>query len=317
MNNITDQFGIVTACWKGDYFMVKATCASIRHFLGDIPICVIVDGDFSIQELVDIYGVQPLYLSQLISPELRQRCPGSGRAKLAAIWEGPFEYFLYLDSDAIIWGDVLEYLIPYINQTDFIVMRPPYYGNLPKEEVKRWFFDVDSILKLNPSFQWQEQPYFCAGVFAARRNCFDLQTYLSLEEIGDKNLDLFQFWDQGILNYMVFSEHQKNNLTYEVLDLQIVTTDHLKERLETEFPCETDRLPANPEKTAVLHFCGRKPFIHKRKSFSKPFTACRLLHYNNLNGYNFLSRFRSKSIVIQEELFFLTSKLIKKLKRNS
>lgn len=315
MNNITNQFGIVTACWKGDYFMVKATCASIRHFLGDIPICVIVDGDFSIQELVDIYGVQPLYLSQLVSPELCQRCPGSTRAKLAAIWEGPFEYFLYLDSDAIIWGDVLEYLTPYINQTDFIVMRPPYYGNLPKEEVKRWFFDVDSILKLNPSFQWQEQPYFCAGVFAARRNCFNLQTYLSLEEIGDRNPNIFQFWDQGLVNYMVFSESQKGNLSYEVLDLQVVTADHPKEKLEKAFPCEGDKLPTNPEKTAILHFCGRKPFIHKRESFSKPFTASRLLHYQNFKSHHLGSKLLAYLNVISEEMNLLGTKL--KLKRLS
>jgi len=64
MDNITDQFGIVTACWSRDYFLVKATCASIRHFLGDIPICVVIDGDFSIQELESLYDVQPLYLSQ-------------------------------------------------------------------------------------------------------------------------------------------------------------------------------------------------------------------------------------------------------------
>jgi hypothetical protein len=309
------SFGIVTACWKGDYFMVKATCASIRHFLGNVPICVIVDGNFSIQELVDVYDVYPLYLSQLANPDLRQRCPGSTRAKLSAIWEGPFDYFLYLDSDAIIWGNVLKELNKYIGKTDFIVMRPPYYGHLPKEEVNRWFFDVDQVLEMNPNFQWENQPYFCAGVFAARRNCFNLDTYLNLERFADSKPDLFQFWDQGIVNYMVFSENQKGNLSYEVLDLQVVTVDHPKQNLEKQFPCVKNRLPITAEKAAIIHFCGRKPFIHKRESFSKPFTASRFLHYQNLKGHHLEATLLAYLNILGEELNLLGNKFKSRIKK--
>jgi len=38
-------FGIITACHAGDYFLAKATCASIRHYMPEIPVCVIVDGE--------------------------------------------------------------------------------------------------------------------------------------------------------------------------------------------------------------------------------------------------------------------------------
>lgn len=312
MDNITDQFGIVTACWSRDYFLVKATCASIRHFLGDIPICVVIDGDFSIQELESLYDVQPLYLSQLSNSELRKRCPGSSRAKLAAIWEGPFEYFLYLDSDAIIWGNVLEKFD--FTNTDFVVMRPPYYGSLPKEQVNKWFFDVDQLLAIDPTFQWQKQPYFCAGAFAAKRNCFDLQEYLRLEALGDKHPELFQFWDQGIVNYMVFSTYQAGLLTYQVIDIQVVTADHSKSELEENFPCSIHYLPDTVQKTAIIHFCGNKPFIHKQKSFSKPFTACRLLHYRNLMGDSLFGRIKSLSQIFSEELAFLTNKLVLKIR---
>jgi len=205
---MTEPFGIVTACWSGDYFLAKATCASIRHFLRNVPICVIVDGDFSIQELIDIYNVQPLYLSQLSNPDLRKICPGSSRAKLAAMWEGPFERFLYLDSDAIIWGNILKEFE--LTDVDFVVMRPPSHGCLPKEEVTKWFFDVDQLLEIFPDFDWYNQPYFCAGAFAARKNCFSLTEYLKLENLAKQFPNLFQFWDQGIVNYMVFSGSQRN-----------------------------------------------------------------------------------------------------------
>lgn len=308
---MTKPFGIVTACWSGDYFLAKATCASIRHFLGDVPICVIVDGDFSIQELIDIYNVQPLYLSQLSNPDLRKICPGSSRAKLAAMWEGPFERFLYLDSDAIIWGDILKEFE--LNDVDFVVMRPPSYGCFPKEEVAKWFFDVDQLLGIFPDFDWDNQPYFCAGAFAARKNCFSLAEYLKLENLAQQFPNLFQFWDQGIVNYMVFSGSQRNQLTYKVIDMQVVTADYPKEDLEKLFPCDISYLPENPTKKSIIHFCGNKPFLHKRKSFSKPFTASRLLHYQNLNGNGYLNQVKGFAKIVFEEIIIIKNKLKTKL----
>ena len=99
-------FGVVVACFKGDYFFAKAACASIRHFSGDVPICIIADGEFSVDELVDLYDVQVMRPQEKSDPVLRDLCSGNNRSKLMAMWEGPFEYFLYLDSDAIFWGDV-------------------------------------------------------------------------------------------------------------------------------------------------------------------------------------------------------------------
>src|SRR5512137_391234 len=120
--DVTSQFGIVTGCHAGDYFMAKATCASIRHFLGAVPICLVVDGDFSVAELQQTYGVIPFYVRDLQHPDLRRLCPRSGRVKLAALWEGPFERFLWMDCDAVIWGNILA--AHNLTDVDFVVMRP-------------------------------------------------------------------------------------------------------------------------------------------------------------------------------------------------
>jgi hypothetical protein len=37
--------------------------------------------------------------------EMLKLISGNDRAKHAALWEGPFEYYVWLDSDAIVWGD--------------------------------------------------------------------------------------------------------------------------------------------------------------------------------------------------------------------
>jgi lipopolysaccharide biosynthesis glycosyltransferase len=310
---MTNNFGIVTACWQGDYFLVKATCASIRYFMGDIPICVIVDGNFSIEELEKLYNVKPLYLSQLSNPELRKICPGSTRAKLAAIWEGPFDRFIYMDSDAIAWGNLVEKFDIDLENFDFVVMRPDYYGFPTEEQAKTWFFDVDTLKKVAPEYEWQNQPYFCAGAFAARRNCLDLDEYLRLEGLAEEYPELFKFWDQGVLNYMVFSASQAGKLKYKVIDMQVVTGEFSKNELEGKYPSSIYKIPKEPEKPAILHFCGEKPFLHKPNAFSKPFTAFRLLHYQKLIGDSVIAKGQSISKIIFEELELISKKVRKKV----
>jgi hypothetical protein len=41
-------FGFVTGCHAGDKFMVQATLASMRHYSPDVPVCLVVDGDFDV-----------------------------------------------------------------------------------------------------------------------------------------------------------------------------------------------------------------------------------------------------------------------------
>ena len=109
------MFGVVTACHPGDCFLVKATCASVRHFMPDVPICVIADIGADTSELRRAYGVIELPVAGLRTAALRELLPGSTRTKLAAMWEGPFDEFLWLDSDAVVWGDVR----PLLNLKDY------------------------------------------------------------------------------------------------------------------------------------------------------------------------------------------------------
>ncbi len=99
-------FGFVTGCHAEDKFMVQATLASMRHYCPNVPICLTVDGDFDVLDLEKQYGLIVLRVSELPSIEMRKLLCGSYCAKLAAIWEGPFERYVWLDSDAIVWGDL-------------------------------------------------------------------------------------------------------------------------------------------------------------------------------------------------------------------
>src|SRR5689334_20807934 len=97
--------GFVTGCHGGDKFLVQATLASMRYYCPTVPICLVVDGEFDVSDLEKEYELIVLRISELASEEMRNLLSGNGRAKLAAMWEGPFEFYVWVDSDAIVWGD--------------------------------------------------------------------------------------------------------------------------------------------------------------------------------------------------------------------
>jgi hypothetical protein len=98
-------FGFVTGCHEGDKFMVQATLASMRHYCPNVPICVTVDGEVDVSDLEKDYHPIVLRVADLPSAEMRKLVAGSFHAKHAAIWEGHLNFNVWIDSDAIVWGD--------------------------------------------------------------------------------------------------------------------------------------------------------------------------------------------------------------------
>ena len=302
--------GIITACHKGDYFMVKATCASIRHFLPSIPICVIIDGDFTVPELEKLYHVQTLHTSEFQNPVLRKICPGSPRAKLAAIWESPFEEFLCIDSDIIFWGDVLSQID--LNNYDFISLTNWKSSLQDKNNVKYFFFDPDRIREVDSNFNWLDQPLFCAGAFACRKNCLDVDEYIALEEFANKNPGVFNFAEQGIFNYMVMKAANHGGIKLTSANLQYIVVDHPREITKKNFITPFFAPPTKVANPTLVHFCGRKPLLQNLSSYSYAFTVFRLLHYRNLYKYNLYRIFMPIFRILSEELTIIQLRLKRK-----
>ena len=81
--------GFVTGCHAGDKFMVQAMLASIRHYCPDVPICLIVNGDFDVSDLEREYDLIVLRVSELPSRQMRKLMRWNCRAKKAAMWQAP------------------------------------------------------------------------------------------------------------------------------------------------------------------------------------------------------------------------------------
>jgi hypothetical protein len=277
---IQAPFGIVTGCHAGDRHFVQATLASIRHFMPNVPICLVVDGNFDVTDLIELYDVIILRIPDLPSPEMRDLIAGNYRAKLAAMWEGPFDFYVWLDSDAIAWGN----FIPQIRtDVDFQILWSEVSIPTDVDQIPEWlphfYFDPRLLAEFDPDFNWQGNPYFSAGVFACRRSAISYQDWLAVEK-WNKQVPggLFRFGDMGIMNYLVHAGKQSGRLTVVMSDLQQICGHHGTTELEADCRGSGWQFPPEINRPRAVHFCGRKPYLFDRKSYSRPFTIARLEH---------------------------------------
>ena len=261
--------------------MVQATLASMRHFCPEIPICLVVDGSFDISDLESEYGPIVLRVSELPSKEMRNLISGNGRAKLAAMWQGPFEFYVWLDSDAIVWGD----FTPQVRtDVDFQIFWSDIDIPADATQIPRWlphfFFDPQKLRNFDPEFEWRGKAYFSSGAFACKRDAIAFERWLEAELWGNESAGLFgDFYEQPLLNYFVHSMTQRGEIKSTMSDLQHVWVHHGKEELMKDCNGAGWHFPTQIRHPRVAHFCGRKPLLSDPKAYSHPFTVARLEHH--------------------------------------
>ena len=116
------DFGVVVPATTEHLHWVRGLCASVRRFMGQTPICVILDGERAPADLQRLEGVVVLQRDDVEPKELRDAGFRTPRAKNAALWASPFETFLLVDADTIVWGDMRE--LADFDRFDFIVDSP-------------------------------------------------------------------------------------------------------------------------------------------------------------------------------------------------
>jgi len=304
-------FGFVTGCHAGDKFMVQATLASMKHFCPEIPICLVVDGDFDVSDLEEEYRPILLRVSELPSEKMRNLVSGNGRAKLAAMWEGPFEFYTWLDSDAIVWGD----FTPQVRtDVDFQIFWSDIDIAADATEIPPWLphfqFDPQKLRKFDPKFDWRGNAYFSAGVFACKRDVIPFEKWIEAELWGKETRGLFgDFSDQPLLNYFVHSMTQSGEIKSAMSDLQQIWAHHGKEELVKDCIGAGWHFPTKIHRPRVAHFCGRKPFLFYRDTYSRPFTIARLEHHRR--AHNELA---SWQMLLREEGRVVLSKVRRRIK---
>jgi hypothetical protein len=283
--NVQAPFGFVTGCHAGDKFMVQATLASMRHYCPTIPICLVVDGEFDVSDLEKDYQVTVLRISSLPSDEMRKLIGGNYRAKLAAMWEGPFEFYVWLDSDAIVWGD----FTPQVRRDlDFQIFWSEISIPADATEIPSWlthfYFDPQKLQQFDSEFDWRGNAYFSSGAFACRRNAIPFSKWAKFEAWERQVPGLFAWGEMGMLNYAVHSLSQRGTIKSGMTDLQHIWGHHGTAELERDCAGGGWRFPKNISRPRIAHFCGRKPFLFDRGAYSQPFTIARLEHHRRHHG---------------------------------
>jgi hypothetical protein len=279
-------FGFATGCHAGDKFMVQGTLASMRHYCPTMPICLTVDGDFDVSDLEKEYDLIVLRVSELSSEGMRNLVSGNGRAKLAAMWEGPFEFYVWLDSDAIVWGDFTTQIR---TDVDFQIFWSEISVPPDAQEVPPWmphfYFDPKKLMRFDAEFDWRGNAYFSSGAFGCRRDAIPFEKWTEAESWGNATPGLFgDFYEQPLLNYLVHSMTQRGEIKSTMSNLQHIWAHHGKEELVKDCIGAGWHFPKEIRRPRVAHFCGRKPFLHDRASYSRPFTIARLEHHRRQHG---------------------------------
>ncbi len=268
--------------------MVQATLASMRYYCPATPICLIIDGEVDVRDLQEQYDLIVLRVSDLPNPRMRKLIAGTTRAKLAAMWEGPFEFYVWMDSDAIVWGDFTKNVR---TDVDFqIFWSDPYSIEPDAREIPGWlphfYLIPENMAHFDPAFEWRGLPYFCDGVFACRRNVFSLEDWtevLAWREQSDSPWPK-DFSCQPMMNYLVHSRAQRRLIKVVRSDLQYLTRHVGRKEIDRDTVGAGWHLPKVVARPRTVHFCGQKPYILNRRAYSRPFTMARLEHYRKTRG---------------------------------
>jgi hypothetical protein len=101
---------------------------------------------------------------------------------------------------------------------------------------------------------------------------------------GKETAGLFgDFYEQPLLNYFVHSMTQRGELV-AMSDLQHISEHHGVDELRQDCADSNWHFSKKIRRPRVAHFCGRKPFLFDRQSYSRSFTIARLEHHRRQQG---------------------------------
>jgi len=253
-----ENFGVIVIVSKNDLLFAKGCCASIHYFMPGVPICLLVDGDFSLEGLETAYGAKVLRRKDVKNDFLRKESYGWGITRMIAFWESPFEYFLLIDADTNLWGDLRQHAS--FEAHDLIIDHPKY--GYSDADLELYFFDKKMMREHFPHFDIYHHPYVCPAVLMSRRLVFDLEEYKTLLRFTKQHPDKFKCGDMGFINYLFFNGQAQGKFRLGASDFQYLVCDYQPGETQQDFAL-VDGLPAVKLPPTVMHWTGTaKPTYH-------------------------------------------------------
>jgi hypothetical protein len=196
--------GVVISCYRFDLELTRLCVASIRFWYPQIPIWLLKDrqyGDFSTRDIERYWNVQ-IHAG-------RQKNLGWGFGKLEVMTELPARRLLFIDSDIVFAGRVIDRLEQF--EEDFIVVKE----NHDAIAVEKQFFPPDKLRQFDPGFEFKGYGFNGGQIVATtgRITKQDFEGLVDWQTRTVKHPDIFQMGDQGMTNYVILRKVQNGQLT--------------------------------------------------------------------------------------------------------
>lgn len=244
---------IAIACFKKDLNLLKPCVASIRYWYPDVEIYLIKDhsqGEFSTIEIEEVFNVK-------IFPTDHKQF-GWGWGKFALVLDKKKERYLFLDSDVVFLGPVLDKLSEY--NEDFVVT-----GMKEKDKhnptVNAHYIDMKAIEAFDPTYQYPGfgfntgQIVLTSGIIT-KSDCFSVVEFEP--HFRSKHPELFKHADQGVLNYVLVKASQAGKANIRYADFWIWPGLPEAAKINLTGIKEKKGIPF------ILHWAGVKPVDFRR-----------------------------------------------------
>jgi hypothetical protein len=177
----------------------------------------------------------------------------SNQFRKQACWYGPFDEFLYIDTDIVVFEKIIDTL-NYLKDYDFLSCDYQHKGGIVNVFNSQIF--EDGVLD-----QSEAKSVFNCGFWASKKNLITEEKLYSIFRECVAHPEYFDFSqktsDQPIINYMILKTTQKRiNLTQHIPDEpgNWGGSPHFKQRLEAGVPVLYD----HQKRLRYLHWAGIK-----------------------------------------------------------
>lgn len=301
------EFGVIIVCSEKDFFLAEGCLASVKYFMPDVEVCLLIDGNPDYKKVQQKYNCKIIQKKDVANDYLRENSFGWGITKMISFWESPFDKFLLLDADTCIWGDLRKKIS--WNNNDMIIDQPQYQYD--EKSINTWFFDTQKLYQIDPAFDPIKFSgrYFCTGMMFSKKNIFPVEWYKQLLEAAKVDPSLFiNLGEMGMLNYMIFKSVSKGKLNVLSVPLQHICADYSKKHTKQTFPFKKKKPYVIDE--YVIHYVGDwKPYMTNQISYHEPMTFFRKEFHKKVNPElterEIIKKMKSEDKVYEKKVSFL------------
>ena len=246
MENKIDK--IVIACFKKDLFLLRPCVASIRFWYPEIEIFLLkdlIEGDFSLTEFIKNFDCK------IFPTEMKTF--GWPWSKLSVLLEEKDDRYLFLDSDTVFLGPVLDMLQTF--PEEFLVtgalIEDPYDPNFIFN-----YIDINKISEVDRNYKFPGFG-FNGGHIIMKSGIFKKTDFTPIinfkPKIKSMYPEIFKHGDQGCLNYIFNKAAQEKRITLRYVDFWIWPGLPISNKIDLE------RIKNKNGYDFIMHWAGIKP----------------------------------------------------------